>query len=68
MLKAAAEIFPEAKYQRCIVHFYRNVFSVVSAKQLQYVYALGKRAYTSFQEFQTARAIAYYEIFINTGM
>lgn len=29
MLKAVGEIFPEAKYQRCIVHFYRNIFSVV---------------------------------------
>jgi len=29
MLEAATEIFPESKYQRCIVHFYRNVFSVV---------------------------------------
>lgn len=29
MLEAANEVFPEAKYQRCIVHFYRNVFSVV---------------------------------------
>lgn len=27
MLEAAAEVFPEAKYQRCTVHFYRNVFS-----------------------------------------
>ena len=24
---ATAEVFPEAKFQRCIVHFYRNVFS-----------------------------------------
>jgi transposase-like protein len=24
---AAEEVFPEAKYQRCVVHFYRNVFS-----------------------------------------
>jgi putative transposase len=23
------EVYPEAKYQRCTVHFYRNVFSVV---------------------------------------
>jgi transposase-like protein len=29
MLEAAMETFPQAKYQRCIVHFYRNVFSVV---------------------------------------
>ena len=27
MLGAADEVFPEAKYQRCVVHFYRNVFS-----------------------------------------
>ena len=29
MLGAANEVFPDAKYQRCTVHFYRNVFSVV---------------------------------------
>ena len=29
MLEAVGEVFPEAKYQRCTVHFYRNVFSVV---------------------------------------
>ncbi len=29
MLEAVGEVFPEAKYQRCVVHFYRNVFSVV---------------------------------------
>ncbi len=29
MLETIGEIFPEARYQRCIVHFYRNVFSVI---------------------------------------
>ena len=29
MLETIGEVFPAAKYQRCIVHFYRNVFSVV---------------------------------------
>ncbi len=29
MLETIREVFPEAKYQRCIVHFYRNVFSVI---------------------------------------
>jgi transposase-like protein len=29
MLETIGEVFPDAKYQRCIVHFYRNVFSVV---------------------------------------
>ena len=28
MLEAVGEVFPEAKYQRCVVHFYRNVFTV----------------------------------------
>ena len=29
MLETIGEVFPDAQYQRCIVHFYRNVFSVV---------------------------------------
>ena len=29
MLETIGEVFPEAKYQRCIVHFYRNVFTAV---------------------------------------
>ena len=29
MIGALEEVFPEAKYQRCTVHFYRNVFSKV---------------------------------------
>jgi transposase-like protein len=33
MLGAAEEVFPEAKYQRCIVHFYRNVFSKTPPKK-----------------------------------
>ena len=32
MLEAVGEVFPDAKYQRCTVHFYRNVFSVVPKK------------------------------------
>jgi len=29
LVEAAAELFPHAQWQRCIVHFYRNVFSHV---------------------------------------
>jgi transposase-like protein len=29
LVKAAGELFPEAQWQRCVVHFYRNVFSHV---------------------------------------
>lgn len=37
MLEAVSEVFPEAKYQRCIVHFYRNVFSVVPKSKVKLV-------------------------------
>jgi len=30
-------VFPEAKYQRCVVHFYRNVFSVVPKSKVKLV-------------------------------
>ena len=29
VLEAVGKVFPDVKYQRCIVHFYHNVFSVV---------------------------------------
>ena len=37
MLDAAAEVFPEAKYQRCTVHFYRNVFSATPRSKMKLV-------------------------------
>lgn len=37
MLEAVGEVFPEAKYQRCTVHFYRNVFSVVPRSKMKLV-------------------------------
>ena len=37
MLETIGEVFPEAKYQRCIVHFYRNVFSVVPRGRIRTV-------------------------------
>ena len=46
MLEAVGEVFPEEKYQRCVVHLYRNVFSVVpkskvknAAKMLRAIHA-----------------------------
>jgi transposase-like protein len=37
MLEAVGEVFPEAKYQRYVVHFYRNVFSVVPKSKVKLV-------------------------------
>ena len=37
MLEAVGEVFPDAKYQRCTVHFYRNVFSVTPRSKVKMV-------------------------------
>ena len=37
MVEAIGQVFPKAKYQRCIVHFYRNVFSVTPNKKVKEV-------------------------------
>ena len=37
MLEAVGEVFPQAMYQRCVVHFYRNVFSVVPRSKVKLV-------------------------------
>ena len=42
MLEAVGEVFPEAKYQRCEVHFYRNIFSVVPKSMVKNVVKMPK--------------------------
>ncbi len=37
MVEAIGEVFPNAKYQRCTVHFYRDVFSVVPKNKVKEV-------------------------------
>ena len=37
LVESAAEFYPEARWQRCMVHFYRNVFSHVPAGKLRAV-------------------------------
>ena len=37
ILEAVCEVFPEAKYQRCTVHFYRNIFSAVPRTKVRLV-------------------------------
>lgn len=37
LVESAAEYFPAAQWQRCTVHFYRNVFSVVPSKHIRTV-------------------------------
>ena len=42
LLEAINEVFPDAKYQRCTVHFYRNVFSVVPRTKVKLVASMLK--------------------------
>ena len=37
MLESIPEVFPDAKYQRCTVHFYRNIFSVTPRNKMKTV-------------------------------
>lgn len=37
MLESIPEVFPEAMYQRCTVHFYRNIFSVTPRNKMKEV-------------------------------
>jgi transposase-like protein len=42
LAEAAAEVYPESAWQRCVVHFYRNVFSHVPHTKVREVAAMLK--------------------------
>jgi transposase-like protein len=52
LVEALGEFYPEAAWQRCVVHFYRNVMRVVPAGKVREVLALLKAVHA--QEDQEA--------------
>jgi len=42
LIEALGQVYPEASWQRCIVHFYRNIFSVVPKGKIKEVAAMLK--------------------------
>ena len=40
--ESAAEFFPEAAWQRCVVHWYRNIFSHVPSTKVREIAAMLK--------------------------
>lgn len=42
LIESLSEVFPDGKWQRCMVHFYRNVFSVVPNGRVKEVAAMLK--------------------------
>lgn len=57
LVEALAETYPEALWQRCIVHFYRNVFSVVPNARVREV-AMMLKAIHAAEDREAAQAKA----------
>jgi transposase-like protein len=47
LVESLAEFYPESKHQRCAVHFYRNVWSLVPAGKVREVSAMLKAIHAS---------------------
>jgi putative transposase len=54
LAESAAEFFPDAAWQRCIVHFYRNIFSHVPRPKMREVAAMLKAIHAA-EDVQAAR-------------
>jgi len=54
LIESLEEYYPQAKWQRCIVHFYRNVFSVVPKGKVKLVAAMLKAIHAQ-EDLEAAR-------------
>jgi len=54
LIESLGEYYPEAKWQRCMVHFYRNVFSVVPKGKVKLVAAMLKAIHAQ-EDLEAAR-------------
>lgn len=57
MLESIAEVFPQARYQRCTVHFYRNIFTVTPRARMDEVSKMLKAIHAQ-EDKEAARAKA----------
>lgn len=57
LVESAAEFFPEARWQRCVVHWYRNVFSHVPSTKVREVAAMLKAIHAA-EDIEAAKAKA----------
>ena len=57
LVESLAEFFPDAEYQRCVVHFYRNAWSYVPSTKVRIVAAMLKAIHAS-EDLEAARAKA----------
>lgn len=54
LLEALGEVYPDSKWQRCVVHFYRNVFTAVPKGKTRLVAAMLKAVHGS-EDLMSAR-------------
>lgn len=54
LVETIGEVFPDARYQRCVVHFYRNVFSVTPHGKMKEVAAMLKAIHAQ-EDIESAR-------------
>jgi putative transposase len=54
LVEALGEVFPEAAFQRCIVHFYRNMFTSVPKSKVKDVAAMLKAIHAQ-EDIESAR-------------
>jgi putative transposase len=57
LVEAAAEFYPQARWQRCVVHWYRNIFSDVPTTKVKEVAAMLKAIHAQ-EDAASARAKA----------
>ena len=57
LVESAAECFPEALWQRCTVHFYRNVFSLVPRAKVKEVAAMLKAVHAQEDREEAQRKL-----------
>jgi putative transposase len=57
LVESLGEHYPEARWQRCVVHFYRNVFSVVPSGKVREVAAMLKAIHAA-EDIEAAQAKA----------
>ena len=54
LVEALGDFYPESRWQRCVVHFYRNVFTVVPKGKVKVVAAMLKAIHAQ-EDFEAAK-------------
>ncbi len=57
LVEATSEVFPEAAWQRCTVHFYRNVFALVPKAKVKEVAAMLKAVHAQEDREEAERKL-----------